>query len=314
MNEILFKRNAIVYAFILFTAFCSSCKEKMTEDEIAGIGVLPCRKAAEFITGIGFDKNRAAFSTETDHYVGIILLEAPSSEMDTIRKYQHPSWANYGYMASITTDDVGNAYTICIPFINTLRQDIKSLNSIYKIDHLDGIMRPLITMPKTDSVPDMVAYGMLGVFYDCHGSKLYASSANGSTRDKEDGKVYMIDPVENKVLDDLPGFDIMGLGVGGVTGEKRLFMARARTPDIYSVELDKEGYFIGKPQFELTLDQLGPRGDDRGRKIRFNTKKQMEIYGIEFNFNLAGQTNKPETKYTFGYNFDTKKWINIAIE
>lgn len=286
----------------------------MTEDEVAGIGILPCRKAAEFISTVGFDPRRAAFSTETDHYVGIILLEAPQSANDTIRKYQHPSWASYGYMASITTDDLGNAYTICIPFINTLKQSIRSLNTVYKIDHQSGLMSPMITMPKADSIANMVAYGLLGVFYDCHGKKLYASSANGSTRDKEDGVVYMIDPVENKVLDELEGFDIMGLCVGGMTGEKRLYMAKARTPDIYSIELDKEGYFVGKPQFELTLDQLGPRGDDRGRKIRFNAKKQMEVYGIEFNFNLAGQSNKPETKYTFGYNFDEKKWINVDIQ
>jgi hypothetical protein len=301
-------------AFVVCSLVLFSCKEKMTEDEIAGIGVLPCRKPAAFISPLGFDPNRSAFSTEIDKYIGIILLQTPASTIDSVKKYQHPSWASAGYMGSITTDEQGNAYSYPIPFINTLNSSVKNLNSIYKIDAQTGVMKLFTTLPKIDSLKDMVAYGLLGIYYDCHGKKLYASTVNGSTREKENGSIFMLDPVTGKVLDRIDGIDAIGLCVGGVTGKKKLYIGKARTPDIYTLTLDKEGYFDGNPEFALTLDQLGPRGDDKARRIRFNKQSELQIHGIEFNFNLAGQSNKPETKYSFGYNFDEKKWLLIEAK
>lgn len=301
-------------ALLCVFSLCSSCKEKMTEDEILTIGIAPCRKPAAFIQTLGFDPNRSAYSTETDRYKGVILIQAPASETDTTRKYQHPSWSKYGYMASITTDDLGNAYTFPVPFINTENQTIQTLNSIFKIDHSSGEMTLFTTLPKTDSVKDMVAYGLLGVYFDCHAKKIYVSSVNGSTRDKENGSLFVLDQTTGKVLDRLDGVDAMGLCVGGVTGEKKLYFGKARTPEVYTVELDKEGMFDGKPEFAISLDQLGPRGDDKARRIRFNTKSELVIHGIEFNFNLAGQSIKPETKYAFGYNREEKKWLLMSTE
>lgn len=303
-----------LFLFIVCAGALSSCKENMTEDEILTIGISPCRKPAAFIKTLGFDPNRSAFSTETDRFKGVVLLEAPLLATDTIRKYQHPTWAQFGYMASITTDDQGNAYSFPIPFINTENVTVKSLNSIYKIDHESGEMKLFATLPKTDSVPGMVAFGLLGIYFDCHGKKIYAASVNGSTREKENGSLFVLDQVTGKVMDRLDGVDAMGLCVGGVTGEKKLYFGKARSTDIYSVVLDKEGLFDGKPQLELSLDQLGPRGDDKARRIRFNTKSELVVHGIEFNFNLAGQSVKPETKYSFGYNREDKKWILMSTE
>lgn len=284
----------------------------MTEDEIATIGITPCKKTAEFVVALGFDPNKTAFSSETNRQKGIQLIELSATPTDSLKSYQHPSWAQFGYMASITTDDQGNAYSFPIPFINTHNQSITSLNSIYKIDHLSGIMSLFTTLPKKDSVQDMVAYGLLGIYFDCHGRKIYAATVNGSTRDKENGSLFVIDPANGKVLDRLDGVDAIGLCVGGITGEKKLYFGKARTPEIYTVKLDKAGLFDGKPQFELSLDQLGPRGDDKARRIRFNNRSELLVHGIEFNFNLAGQSVKPETKYTFGYNFEEKKWILMS--
>lgn len=297
----------VVLAFSLL-----SCEEKMTEDEIAAIGVVPCgKKPASFITSIGFNGYRSAYSTETDKYVGIILLEAPASATDSIKKYQDSSWSKVGYMGSITTDEEGNAYSYPIPFINTLNQSVETLNSVYKIDAVTGKMNLFTTLPKHDSVDNMVAFGLMGIYYDCHGKKIYAASVNGSTREKEDGRIYVLEKSNGEVVDQLKGIDAVGLCVGGVTGEKKLFFGKARTPEIYSVKLNKQGEITGNPSLELSLDQLGPRGDDRARRIRFNQQGELVIHGIEFNFSLAGQSDKPETVYRFGYNYDQKKWILI---
>lgn len=293
----------------LMLSLFSACEEKMTEQEIVSIGIAPCRRPASFIKGLHFDPNRSAFSTEVSNTKGIILIQGPSSPSDTpLKRYQHPSWLAQGYMGSVTTDETGNAYTFPIPFVNTLDRNLATVHTIYKIDEQHGEMKLFTTLPKPDSVEGIVPFGLLGIYYDCHGQKLYASSVSGSTRDKENGKIYVLDKTDGHIIDQFEGVDAVGLCVCGLTGEKRLYFGKARTPDIYSIELTKSGKFKGEPRPELTLDQLGPRGDDKARKIRFDKFGFMQVHGVEFNFSLAAQSNKPESIYRFLYNSMTGKW------
>jgi hypothetical protein len=99
------------------------------------------------------------------------------------------------------------------------------------------------------------------------------------------------------------------LCVGGMTGEKKLYYGSARRPVIYSILLTKAGKFDGIPKEELSLDMLGPRGDDKARRIRFDKNGDMLIYGIEFNYNLTAPTEKQESFYRFRYYSDVKKWM-----
>lgn len=298
------------YAAIFLLLGLASCQEKMTENEIAGIGILPCRKPAAFIQKIGLDPNRCAFSTEGTANKGVLLLQAPAGPADTpLKTYQHPSWSQFGYMASVTTDEKGNAYCYPIPVVNTMDHTLKSIHSIYKIDGEKGEMKLFTSLPPIDSSEGVVPFGLLGIYYDCHGKKIYASSVGGSTRDKDAGKIYIIDPQSGKVLEEFKSGDAMGLCVGGVTGEKRLFYGKGRLPEVWSVELDKAGFVNGSPRKELSLDQLGPRGDDKARKIRLDKSGNLIILGIEFNYSLAAQSKKPETAYLFGYDRLEGKWI-----
>lgn len=300
-------QQCLVFILMLHTI---SCQEKMTETEIAGIGILPCRKPASFIQKIGLDPNRCAYSTEGTAHKGVLLLQAPAGPADTpMKTYQHPSWSKYGYMASVTTDEKGNAFCYPIPVVNTMDNTLKTIHSIYRIDGETGEMKLFTTLPAIDSTEGVVPFGLLGIYYDCHGKKLYASSVGGSTRDKDAGKIYIIDPQSGKVLEEFKSGDAMGLCVGGVTGEKRLFYGKGRLPEIWSVELDKAGFVNGSPRKELSLDQIGPRGDDKARKIRLDKSGNLTILGIEFNYSLAAQSKKPETAYLFGYDRLEGKWI-----
>lgn len=306
------KKN--VYLFIVSILFWVSCEEKMSEDEVSRIGIESCRKPASFIKQLGFDPSRSAFTSTDVRTKGIALIQLPNNSSDTISKlYQDPSWAAHGVMGPITTDEQGNCYTAPIPFVNTLDNTLTTIHTIYKIDHVSGKMNSFLQLPKIDSAAGVVPFGVLGLYYDCHGKKLYASSVGGSTMEQENGHIYVIDITTTKIVDQLDKTDAMGLFVGGFTGEKKLYFGHARSSEIKSVLLNKEGEFKGKPQTELSLDGLGPRGMDKARRIRFDQYGNLMIHGIDFSFNLAAQSDRPESIYKFGYNREEKKWINMTM-
>lgn len=301
-----------IILFLVFGCVLQACQEKMTEDEIAQIGVLPCRKPASFIKSIGMDPNRSAFSSSDKTHKGIVLVQMPSSSTDTILKsYQDPSWKSFGYMGSITTDEEGNVYSAPIPFVNTLDHSLQSIHSIYRIDSKTGKMNLYLELPKIDSIAGVVPFGVLGMYYDCHGKKLYIASVGGSTHEAENGHIYVIDILSKKIIDKIAHIDPMAIFVGGSTGEKKLYIGKARSSEIVSIKLTKSGSFDGEIQPELSLDGLGPRGMDKARRIRYDQYGNLVIHGLDFSFNLAAQSNKPETIYKFGYNKEEKKWIEM---
>lgn len=314
-KKISMTKKLLLFSILLSSCFFFSCDEKMTEDEVSRIGIESCRKPAAFISKLGFDPTKSAFSSTDVKSKGIVLIQLPSSPTDTIyKKYQDSSWAQYGHMGPITTDENGNAYTSAIPFVNTLDNTFETLQRIYCINSQTGKMEIFTSLPKKDSVAGSVPFGILGLYYDCHGKVLYASSVSGSTNAEENGEIYCIDISTGKVLDSYKGLDAMGLFVGGFTGTKKLYFGHARSSEIFSIELDKKGSFKEKAAVELSLDGLGPRGLDKARRIRSDKFGNLTIYGIDFAFNLAAQSDKPETFYQFGYNKVDKKWILMKVE
>ena len=297
---------------LLFTVILlSSCSGRMTEEEIAQIGIKPCRNPALFIKDVGFNPAHAAFSTTELSVKGLALVQLPMNPHDSANRkvWQDSTWNKYGHMGSVTTDENGSAYTAPLPFVNNLDMPISELNKIYKVDYITGKMNLYCTLPKPDSANDIVPFGVLGVYYDCHGKKLYAASVSGSTKDAEKGVIYVIDINTAKVVDQLNGYDAAGLFVGGNTGEKRLYFGGLRKSNIYSVELTKDGKFRNTDvKTEMSLDQLGPRGNDKARRIRYDKLGNLIIQGVEFNYSLAAQSNRTETAYQFTYNDEDKKW------
>lgn len=302
-----------LFCLILLISF-SSCEEKMSEDEIVKIGITQNKVSAPYIQQQGFDATRCALSSSVRKMKGVVLVELPATPNDTPRTWQHPSWDDYGYMGAITTDEKGNAFTAPIPVVNVLDNPFSLINRIYKIDANTADMKLFSTLPIPDSSKPIVPFGVLGVYFDIHSNKLYASSVAGSTRDEENGVIYCIDPLSGKVIEELKGHDAMSLFVGGFTGEKRLYFGSARTSEIFSIELSKNGSFKGDVKTETTLEQLGPRGDDKARRIRFDKNGYMNITGVEFNFSLAANSEVAESHYQFGYNQDEKKWVFMNVK
>ena len=295
---------------VLISVFYS-CEEKMTESEIAQIGIAPCLTLAPFIKKLDFDPTRSELSTQEPGFMGLVLVQFPRNEADSASRktYQDRSWSQYGWMGVLTSDIDGNTYTF--PKASTAVNPLSEMNKIYKVDTETGNMAVLTELPKADSGAGVVPFAVLGIFYDCHGKKIYASSVAGSTADKEKGVIYAVDPENGNIVDKLEGHDAIGVFVGGVTGEKRLYFGSARSSDIYSVELTKSGKFKGDVRKECTLKNLGPRGNDKAGRIRFDANGNMMVYGVEFNYSLAGQSEKTETLYQFTFEKSSKKWVVI---
>lgn len=288
----------------------------MTEQEVVGIGLFKSKKLAPYTKLAGFDSKQIALSTNEQNITGLALVQYRRNENDTLehKVWQHRSWKKMGHMGSITSDENGMAYTAPIPVINTLDRNLSNINTIYYVDYNTGELKTLINLPKPDSVANVVPFGVLGLYYDDHGHKLYASSIAGSTRQQEKGVIYVIDTQKKEIVDKLEGLDAFGLIVAGYTGEKRLYFGLARKPEIQSIELSREGKFIGNPRNEMSLSQLGPRGNDKARRLRIDKFGDFYVFGVDFNFSLAAQTIKPESVYRFNYNPETQKWMFLNIE
>ena len=270
-----------------------------------------CKLVPPFVGRLGFNTKKSYFSTAEKKIMGLVLLEAIDPlhpQAGTTKKYQDSSWQKAGWLAPIQLDDRGNVFTGPAPFINVLNNPAADQNTIYRIDGQTGKMAPFVKLPLPDSITDQNPYGIIGMAYLCESGSLYVSTVAGSNRKYEKGCIYQVNAVSGQTEDKLTGMDVLGMGITYTNGKRRLFFGKTRTSDVYSVVLDKKGSFLGKPQFEFSLSGLGPRGDDKVRRIRTSKDGSLEVYGMEFNFNLIAPTEKQETVYQFGYDESDKKW------
>lgn len=276
--------------------------DEVPEEDTIGIGLNPCKGQPGFIAGTGLNPATAAFSTSERDLAGVALIEVAGNAGTNNRRWQHPSWNRYGTMGPLATDPEGNVYVAPVPVINLLHHSAAQLQTIYRIDAATGEMKPFLTLPVLDSISTENPYGLIGLFYDCYSNRLFASSLLGSGRNEERGHMYSIDPAAAKVTSTLSGVDAIGLASSGAGGQYRLYYGRARNSEVYSVKLDKNGNFKDDIRREFSLDMLGPRGDDKARRIRVDANGDLLVSGVEFNYNLTAPTEKQEMLYRFHYN------------
>lgn len=296
--------RSIYIALIIFFLFIS-CNEKRVEFRTNN-----CKGSPVFVKRVaGFEIARSYFSTSEIRKMGLVLVENQGTgETPSLRYYQHPSWKMAGWLSPIQLDQAGNVYTAPAPFINVLNNPQQKQNTIYKVEAASGEMNEFFNIPLPDSLNDNNPYGVLGLLYFCEGNVLYASTVAGSDRHVIKGGIYAIDLKDKKIIDHLPQVDAIGMGISYVTGERKLYFGTGRSSEIYSVSIDKNGKFLSKPEPVFSLEGLGPRGDDKVRRIRSDQNGNLLVYGIEFNYNLIAPREKPEALYEFWYDNNEKKW------
>jgi hypothetical protein len=297
-------------SIILYLPFIYSCKEEVVDYQIN-----ECKMQPTFIKKIGFNPNRSALSTSENRKMGVILVQFNENGDTTNggRKfYQDSSWKSAGWLGPILIDPKGNSFVGPVPVINLIDNPPAKQNIIYKIDGNTGKMNLFKELPVKENPSFTNPYGILGFSYLCETNTLYASTVQGSTRQKENGILYAIDPNDGTILDKVENIDVMGMGISYISGKRRLYLGSARNSNIYSIVLNEKGKFSGKPTLECTIANLGPRGDDKARRIKFDKPTgNMIIYGLEFNFNLTAPTEKQENIYSFRFNTEKNTWETI---
>lgn len=279
--------------------------------------IKPCQQEPAFIRTLGYDPLWTALSTSEKTYIGISLIAfekksgqtTPTPQTPKMDIYQHPSWKTAGYLSTISFDRQGNAYSVPAPLISMLYNRTEKLNTIYKIDAINGEMNEWVNLPFAAKPSPQNPYGLLGINYDCQDHFLVVSTVAGSDRYNERGVIYMINPSSKKAIDSITNFDAMGLGFAlDEFRKKRLYYGSTRTGNIFSVVVNAKGKMDKKTiRKELSLEGYGPRGDDKARKIKFSGN-QLLVSGTAFNYNLQAASEKPETLYTFIWLAKEKKW------
>ena len=270
--------------------------------------VIGCRTNPRFVATKKEFSSKSFFSTSERFTKGLVLVDG----LDKSRTWQHPTWSQFGWLAAIHYDGRGNIYTVPAPRINVLDNKPAEQNRVLKVDSNSGVMSVLATLPAAGVANDQNPYGALAIAFDCESQLLYASSISGSTRAKEIGRIFAIDPDSGKVVFTHEKVDAIGLHLFKLGKEKRLYFGRVRDPEIWSIAVDEKGKFKGSARFELSLENLGPRGDDRARRINFTPTNEMIVWGIEFSVNLVAPTEKQETQYRFIFDVKQQKWVNAA--
>ncbi|HMG16342.1 MAG TPA: hypothetical protein VK590_12880 [Saprospiraceae bacterium] len=309
MISFLFSWYPLVYA-ILLNIHAYEINDKKV--------IFDCRAKPAFIDQIkGIDGSRAAISTTELRMGGLVLVELeypqfPNSKR--IHSYQHESWKMAGNVGPFVIDHLGNIFIVPSPKVNVLENPIKDQNTIYEVNSNTGIMKPLISLPYDTSKISgnfINPFGLIGISFDCDDYTLFASSVLGSTPEKENGMIYHLNPYTKEVISVKKDIDAFGLISFQMGTEKRLLYGLARTGDVYSMLINNKGKFIGEVRKEFSIEGKGERGDDKVRKFKITREGDLEVYGLQFYYNLTAPTEKQESKYVFRYDAAIQKWTEV---
>ncbi len=269
-----------------------------------------CRAMPPFAVNQGFSQ-QSYFSTSERRVAGLVLIDG--SELRRGATYQHPSWTSAGSLGPIQLDGSGNAYVAPVPTINVLANAADAQNTLYRVDGETGVMAAYVTVPPAQSADATNPYGLLGLSYDCDVKSVYATTVAGSTRLAEVGQIVRIDAsgAAGRVADTLGNIDAIAVASWNGAGGKRLLYGKARTSEIWSIAVDGRGDFTGEPKLEFSLAGLGPRGDDKARRIVVDSATQLTVYGIEFSYNLIAPSEKQQTAYAFVLDPTSGRWTFV---
>jgi hypothetical protein len=319
MNKLVFISSLIVgFACASFTAAAQDAKaqpksqlgKNLSDPRLAttpapGVeargDVIYCLTNPRFVTQLKGFSSKAVFSTSNRFQRGL-TFEDQVGERPVV--FQHPSWAKFGWLA---------VFSIPAPKINVLENVPAEQNRVYKVDANTGEMKLFAELPPAPiknlkETYEQNPYGTIGIAYDCDTRLLYVTSIAGSTRTQEVGRIFAIDAQTAQIKHTLDKTDAMGVHLHKRDGEKRLYYGLLREPEVWSIAVDAQGKPTGTPRFELSIEGMGPRGDDRVRKIGFTPQNEMILSAIEFSVNLVAPTEKQQSIYRFVFDAKTKKW------
>ncbi|GAB4192625.1 MAG: hypothetical protein OHK0022_06910 [Roseiflexaceae bacterium] len=273
---------------------------------------VPCKGFPPFATQLGFSVNAGIDSGDT-RQPGLRVVE-PAQNGGEPKIYEDPSWRQAGHLGAPVLDQSGNIYVAPAPQISVALNPPDQQNRIYKIDGVTGKMALLVDVPPAQPAALENPYGVLGLAVDCRTNSLYAASVAGSTRAAEVGRLVRIDLISGQITAQIDGVDAFGLAVAtdGDAPGGRLYLGRARTPEVWSVALDTRGSFSGQPQRELAFGQWLNDGEGRARRLALGTDGSLTLTASPFAYTLAPPSTAPQ-QLRFVYNPTARDWEYVAL-
>lgn len=270
------------------------------------VNLYNCKVKPIFLSRPEINMRVYAISTTDRFYKGIVVLNGDTANRNKnkLKVYQHETWKQHGALGSFILTQRGDVFVIPVPSINVLENLKEEQNIIYKIDAITGTMAAYIKLPFAKSPNPGNPFGTLGLAYDCTTEILYASTVYSSTAKEEQGIIYAIDtkPKNPKIIDSLTGTDALGLYIASLNGKKICIYSGARRSIVSAISIDTTGKFIAaEKSVIISLENIGPRGDDKVRKIRVTDNSELILYGVPFNWNLVAPAEKQASDYTYIY-------------
>jgi hypothetical protein len=272
--------------------------------------VMGCRVVPAFAKALGYTES-SVLDTQ-GQLKGLILYDPPATPGgQPTHTYRHQSWDMAGYLGPLTVDKSGNVYVAPAPRVSLYENPPEKQNTVYRVDATTGDMAEFIVLPFGAAPSSENPYGVLGLTYDCDTHSLYVSSVAGSTLANERGRIYRVDLHTGKIASQLDGTDAFGLGVFNGSSGKRLYFGAARASEVRSVALADDGRFAGTPRLDVSILGWGPEGDDKARRIIFDTRNVMLVRGMEFEFNLIATSERRQTDYKLAYDPAADAWKSM---
>jgi hypothetical protein len=285
----------------------NSTEEKLLPGSALG-GVTYCQAVPDFALEMGYDTSAIMSTNEREK--GLVIYDRPLQPgVAPTRVYRHPSWDQAGYLGTPVNDELGNIFVAPAPRVNLYDNPPEQQNTIFRVDNKTGEMAEFVILPSPTPMSPENPFGIIGLTYDCDTKSLYAASIAGSTREEEVGVVYQIDPGSGAILSQLRDIDAFGMAVFNRTLGKRLYFGLARKSEVWSVALDGEGGFRGRPRFEFSMVGWGSGGDEKARRIVFRKADEMSVRGSLFNYNLIAGSERPQTDYLLRYDPVQDLWL-----
>ncbi len=281
------------------------------------LNLYTCKAIPAYITQTNIDAKNYLVSTSDRFRKGLLLINNDSAYIKNGKAtfYQHPTWNKYGNLGSFTMNEKGEIFVIPVPIINVLENPKQAQNTILKTDNKTGELKPYIILPSSKNKIEGNPFGLMGLYYDCSSKILYATSVYYSNSNNENGTIYAIDTKQSVpvIIDSITHIDAFGICVAKIRSSKILMFGSARKSTITGIVMDTNGKFTNKKRQAINLENIGPRGDDKCRKIKVTDKGELIIYGVEFNWNLTAPTEKQETEYTYIWDARTSNFVLINI-
>ncbi len=270
-----------------------------------------CKGIPKFLVTMGFDMSRSGFSSQEKKQIGVVAIEyrnPQNANSERTKSYQDPSWKVCGYAGTITTAKNGNTYVLPKANVNMLYNHPKDQNTIYVIDSYTGKMTSWYSIPMPKIPFEKNANGLMSSFYDCEMDELIVSTIAGSDYQNEIGKLYSININTKELQTLIENQDIMGVLSLRKESQKIILYGLCRKSEIWSVQVNNKNIPISKPKLEIDLSGLGPRGDDKARKMKQNPDGSIAIFGVPFYYNLTAPVQRQESIYIYQYNMIESKW------